>query len=279
MNITIVPNHKKDKDYIVTRNLIAKLKKLNADIYSYEPQLRTLGEEIVILDKDKSLKSTDIIITVGGDGTILRVAQEASVYEKPIIGINMGKVGFMAEIEPDELDILDRLNNRDFIIENRMMLDVKIMRNGELNFTANALNDIVISRGAVSRMIDADVYNYDEFISSYCADGIIFATPTGSTAYSVSAGGPIVDPLLETILATPICAHALNTRPILFHPTARLNINLKDMNTNAYVTLDGYINHEILENDKIYIKKSGKSTQLIKFKNMSFYYTMSQKIK
>ena len=274
-----MPNAERDIDLYVTNKLIKKLVTLNIQIIADSPLVSGLNKAVELLNREDCFKQADILFTIGGDGTILRVAQDAAINDLPIIGINMGKVGFMAEIEQDEIDILDRLINKDYIVEKRMMIDVKLWRNGEMIFTENALNDAVISRGVVSRLIDINVYNHNKFISSYHADGIIFATPTGSTAYSVSAGGPIVDPTLSSILATPICAHTLATRSILFNHDAELSVMFNGMKMPQYLTIDGYINYQLEENDVVRFKKSGNVTKLIKFKNVSFYDTLSKKMK
>ncbi len=279
MKAAIMPNAERDIGLYVTNKLIKKLVSLDIQILADSPCVAELDAAVKFLPREDCFRESDFLFTIGGDGTILRVAQEAALNDLPIIGINMGKVGFMAEIEQNEIDILDGLVNEAYTVEPRMMIDVKLWRDGSLIFTDNALNDAVISRGVVSRLIDINVYNHDKFISSYRADGIIFATPTGSTAYSVSAGGPIVDPALSSIIATPICAHTLSTRSIIFNHDAHLSVTFNDMKIPYYLTLDGYINYPLQENDTVRLKKSGKVTKLIKFKNISFYDTLSQKMK
>lgn len=275
MNAAIICNEKKDHGLIVTNQLIKKLKSLDFTIYSD----CNLLSEIHITSSYTAFQLADMVFTVGGDGTILRAAQTASALNKPILGINMGRVGFMAEIEPNEFDTLDRLISGSYIVEERMMLDVSVERNGKISYQVDALNDAVISHGAVSRMVDICIYNNKKFVTEYCADGVIFSTPTGSTAYSVAAGGPVVDPLLETILSTPICAYSLKTKPMLFHPSADLSVTFSDIGTSPYFTIDGIINHKLSEHDTVHIKKSKKKTKLIKFKNLSFYDILAKKLK
>lgn len=273
MQAMIICNDRKDHGLTVTKRLVKKLRSLDFTVYSDKPIADAC------CDIEAGFRAADIVFTVGGDGTILQAAQMASEMQKPILGINMGRVGFMAEIEPDELDMLDRLATGDYIIEERMMLDAAVERNGAVCFHAGVLNDAVISHGAVSRMIDISIYNNDKFITEYCADGVIFSTPTGSTAYSVAAGGPVVDPLLETILSTPVCAYSLSAKPILFHSTANLSVTITAAGTSPYFTLDGTVNYRLQEKDIVHIKKSEKKTKLIKFKNISFYDTLAKKLR
>ena len=279
MNVAIVCNEQKDRDYEVTEKLIRKLDELKMGICTDVAALHTFCSSVDVCSTEEAFERADVILTVGGDGTILKAAQLASALDKPILGINMGRVGFMAEIEPHELGLLDRLLSGDYIIEQRMMLQVYIERDGEACYRVDALNDAVISHGAISRMIDITIYNKNEFITEYCADGVIFSTPTGSTAYSVAAGGPVVDPLLKTILSTPICAYSLTTKPILFHSSADLTVRLNNVGAVPYLTADGSVNHKLQETDVIHIKKSERTTKLIKFKDVSFYDILAKKLK
>jgi NAD+ kinase len=267
----------KDIDLSVSKQAALILSSLNVNIIS---PVSDINPSVKICSYEDAIDKSDIIISLGGDGTILRIAQQAAVKNKPILGINMGKVGYMAEIEPNELDILHKLVDGVYKTEKRMMLLTKVFRNNKVYFSGYALNDAVISHGAISRMIDIELYNDDHFLYSYHADGIIFSTPTGSTAYSLSAGGPLVEPGLDCIISTPICVHSLISRSIVFSDKSVLcvKINSENMNT-PYVTMDGFINCELQKDDIIKIKKAKIFTSLIKLKSDSFYDILAKKIK
>ncbi|MEG1858227.1 MAG: NAD(+)/NADH kinase, partial [Pseudoflavonifractor sp.] len=174
-----------------------------------------LPRNLVFADMQRELEHADMLICFGGDGTILHAAKDANAHGVPILGVNLGSVGFMAELEQTELALLAKLNQRNYTVESRMMLDVRALRDGKAVFEDLALNDAVITKGAVARIIDLSVYGDGRLISDFSGDGIIVCTPTGSTAYSMSAGGPIVEPTAENIIVTPICAHALHVRPMV----------------------------------------------------------------
>lgn len=279
MKASVRTNITRDTDLTVSRALIAKLESLSINCYSNIEELCSSDGLTRYEDDDDFFAKTDVVFTIGGDGTILRAAQKASYYNKPIIGVNMGRVGFMAEVEPTELDLIDNLISGNYRIEDHLMLDVRIERNGEVVYTGTALNDVIINHGAMNRMIDASVYYGNNLIRDYVADGLIFATPTGSTAYSLSAGGAAVDPTLETILLTPICAYSLNSRPILFSPDAKLYTVFNSMKTPSFVTVDGMDNVPLTQFDRVFIEKSNRVTKLIKFKDLSFYEILNTKLR
>ena len=200
--------------------------------------------------KAQTLKA-DILVVIGGDGTIIHSAKRAAEYSKPVLGLNAGRVGYLAGLEGNELDKLKNLITGDYKIKNRMLLSVKV---GDKEYFS--LNDAVISKGPLSRMIDITVTLDGEHIS-YRADGLIAATPTGSTAYSLSAGGPIVDPDLDTIILTPICPQSLYARPILIAPNEEIQISVTPPeDTGAYITIDGEQACPILEGQTVTVKRA-----------------------
>ena len=276
MKVAVIPNQNKDSDLTVTRSAVSFLLSLGAEIYSDTP----VNEKAVFADTETCVKAADIVLTVGGDGTILHTARFSAAGKKPTLGINMGKVGFMADVEPCELDLLAHLFSGDYTTENRMLLSCDVVRGGDTIFSSLALNDVVISKGTVSRMIEFDILSDGNFIHSYHADGVIFATPTGSTAYSLSAGGPIVSPDLNCILATPVCVHSIKAaRPVIFNDNAAISVKINTLNDNpAFVTSDGIENFRLEHNDTVYIRKSELTFQLIRIKKESFYTILSKKI-
>jgi len=218
----------------------------------------------------------ELYIVLGGDGSIMRAAHIAAKKDVPILGINFGRVGYMAELEADELELIDNYFSGNYTIEERMMLDVTT-DSGEEHL---ALNDLVLSNGTVSKMITFSLFNKGEIIRTYNADGIIISTPTGSTAYSMAAGGSIIDPSLDCIAATPVCPHSFSAKPIIFSGDAQLQIrNDTDRNIPVFITVDGGENLEIKYNESVYIKRSCITTKLVRIKNESFYRTLSNKMK
>lgn len=229
--------------------------------------------------EDDLYSLADVIITIGGDGTIIRYAKIAARYNKPVLGINAGRMGYLANLEQNELSLISKLKDKDYFIERRMMINVSIVENGKQIGEHTALNDAVITSGFISRIIDVSANVAGDSIS-YRADGIIISTPTGSTAYSMSAGGPIIDPLMQSMCITPICSHSLAAKPILM--SANSTIKLKAFSkkrTEIYLTIDGRKVSAVKPHTEIFIKKSPQFVQLIRLNNRSFYKTLSYKFR
>lgn len=222
----------------------------------------------------------DILIVLGGDGTILDVARRAAHKGTPVLGINLGHLGFMAELELSELDQLHRLFTGDYELEYRSMLRVELHNvAGEMKSFCYALNDAVICNGSVSRLVDLELSEGGELISSYRADGVIVATPTGSTAYSMSAGGSLVDPRVPCICVTPICPHSFIARPLIFPDDAKLEIkNVCAREKNLFLTVDGRMNFELYRNQKVVVSKSTLRTALVRLNKSGFYQKLRQKM-
>ena len=221
----------------------------------------------------------NILIVLGGDGTILEAARRAAQRGTPILGINLGRLGYMAELELDELDQLSRLFTGDYSIENRSMLRVELLAGNELKSLCYALNDAVISNGSVSRMIDLELSEGGVPVTTYRADGLIIATPTGSTAYSMSAGGAVVDPRVSCFCATPICPHSFIARPLIFSDESVLEVrNICVREKMLYLTVDGRMNFELYRNQTVRITKSNLQTKLIRLKSCGFYRKLRQKM-
>ncbi len=228
----------------------------------------------------KIYRDMDAIIVLGGDGSILSAARYCLSSGIPILGINLGHLGYMAEMEADEIEMLHKLFDDDYTIEERSMLDVTVFRQGkQMVNRASALNDAVISNGSIARMIDLELSEGDSKVASYRADGLIFATPTGSTAYSMSAGGPVIDPGMGCICVTPVCSHSLAARPIIFSDKAVLSVkNICEREKSLYLTLDGKVNFEIYKGDVVRIRRSFSVTRLIKLKERGFYGPLNSKM-
>lgn len=228
-------------------------------------------------------EGTQAAIVLGGDGTIIQVASTLAKLELPLIGINLGNLGYLAEVDKDNIEpVLDRLIADDFHIEDRMMLRGKVTIAGKEVNTSRALNEVVISRVGALRVINYEIYVNDKLLSTYAADGIIVSTPTGSTGYNMSAGGPIVEPDARVILITPIAAHTLNSRSIVLSPDDRLKIAIAPSRNNSpqktQVCFDGGAWFEANPGDFVEIEQAQRKTRVIKMSKESFLDTLARKI-
>ena len=283
--IAVVPNFYKDKDMSCTSRVLDYLLTKDCTIYisdEYSQQLCIYNhyERIVFEDEDKLYHSVQLVISIGGDGTILSVSHKAAVANLPILGINMGTVGFMTELEASEIQRIDAVFSADYTIEHRMMLDVDIIRNGATVASYNALNDAVLSKGVVSKLIEIDIFSDETKVTSYRADGLIVATPTGSTAYSLSAGGPIIDTALECVCVTPVSPHSfMNSRPMVYSPKNILRLKVpRQRDDQIFLTVDGLDNIQLLYGDEIRIQKSELTTKIIRINNAKFYDAVYKKL-
>lgn len=276
MKIGVLPNLDKRGSSEVVGKLGEILKRENMEGY-LPSDIHSQGYKN--LPFDELFKTVDVIITIGGDGTIIRYAKRASEDNKPVLGINAGRMGYLANLEQNELEHIAKLKSGDFFTENRMMLSVKVFENNRRIGEYLALNDAVVSSGFISRIIDVSVGVGNDVIN-YRADGLILSTPTGSTAYSMSAGGPIIDPLTESICITPICSHSLSAKPILLGAKNSIKVRAySKKRTDIYLSLDGRKVCPIKPFTTIIIEKSDKFAKLIRLKDKSFYKTLSTKFK
>lgn len=236
-------------------------------------------EYCVIESNDSAdISDCDIVIAVGGDGTMLHAAKLASNYKKPIIGINCGHFGYLAELEPSETQLIDNIINNNYIIERRRMIRVLLANSGN-QFVA--LNDMVIQRTPASSVIDITVSNVGRPFLNVKADGLIVSTPTGSTAYSMSAGGPIVDPSVNGMIVTPICAHSLFDRPLVLNGNSKLEITAKPRYDGEmiYITVDGENGVELNSNETVFVSIDEQHfADFIKIKHDSFYNILRNKM-
>lgn len=221
----------------------------------------------------------DMAITVGGDGTIIHAAKYAAAFSKPLIGVNVGRLGFAADVEVDEIDSLLSLLDGRYYSENRMLLDVAVQKIGSTKHYL-AVNDAVVAHGQLSKIVDFSLSLNGEVISSYRADGLLVSTPTGSTAYSLSAGGPILAPQMECILMTPVCPHSLFSRSVLFDGKSELSITAKiPPECSCLLTVDGEKNIDILDTDRVIIRKSELKLQMLSIHKRNFYKRLNEKLK
>ncbi len=272
--VGIYPSPDNDIDFLGTSMVMAKLKACRIIMpEEYEGRFNP-REAVEFVNKSKFFSEPDVIIVLGGDGTILRAARNCALAGVPIIGINLGRIGYMAELELDELSMLDRLFSGDFQIEKRMLIEVEV--GGEKLF---ALNEAVLGGDSVFRIVEIELWCENNKVNRYRADGLIAATPTGSTAYSMSAGGSVVDPRLEAIMITPICSHSLNATPLLF--SAESELTMKNVTSRAeklYLNLDGCEIRELAYGESAKIRRSDKTVSFIRLKDGTFYDVLQRKM-
>ncbi len=229
------------------------------------------------LERNKLIEAVDILIVLGGDGSFLAAARMATDYSVPLLGVNLGKLGFITEVSLDEFEVvLDYLKAGNFTVQDRMMLELKVSRKGKVQ-TGAALNDIVITHRNLARMIEMGITINGQPVTQYKADGLIVSTPTGSTAYALSAGGPILYPTLDSVLICPICPHALTNRPLVIPADATINVDVHTQN-EVIATLDGQVLIEIDQNDDISIYKSEKLSKFIKLPGRTHFDTLRNKL-
>ncbi|MDR2590387.1 MAG: NAD(+)/NADH kinase [Oscillospiraceae bacterium] len=280
--IVLYPNIENDVDFKVALKVGDMLRKNGRKIalcpaFIDKIIIPKLPDGYIATKLSDELPTTEIIIAFGGDGTILRAARFAADAKVPILGVNMGGKGFMAELEIDDIDIIGTINESNYKTETRMMIDTHIERDNKIIYSDFALNDIVIKGD--NKVIDMTIYADDERITQFSGDGTVIATPTGSTAYSLSAGGPIVEPTAKNIIITPICAHILEAKSFVLVTDRVVTIKTELRNNiPAYVSVDGGDQINIENGDVIRVMKSKKSTQLVRLSDSSFYHRVSSKL-
>lgn len=280
MVISVFPNLNNNGVSELAFDVIKILTDGGADVYvqnEYKPIFKSTKAKFENFDKAMSL--CDCAIAIGGDGTTLNIAKKAAFLNKSTLGINAGRLGFISGIERDELSLLTKLINKEYIIDERAMLKATIEKDGEVLSSHHCLNDIVVSRGNFARLIDVTITCDGRSVSNMRSDGVIISTPTGSTAYSMAAGGPVVSPEADCIIETPICPHSLMDRSIIFSADKELIVTANnDQNNSPIMTVDGQEAVNLTPGCQIHIKKSDITTKLIKLKPENFYEVLNKKI-
>ncbi|MCI6502516.1 MAG: NAD(+)/NADH kinase [Clostridia bacterium] len=239
-----------------------------------------LAEVITFLPFEKLYKNLDAVIVLGGDGTILESARYAALNGVPVIGMNLGRLGYLAELEMNEIMLLEKIVGGEYMVDERSLLKVSIksQKKGKI-YCGYALNEVVVSNGSTPRLITLALCEGKETVATYRADGLIVATPTGSTAYSLSAGGVVVDPRLKCFCVTPICPHSLTARPLMFPDSVSLEIvNQSQREKMVWLTLDGRQNYELYYGDSVCVTKAPILAKFLRIKPQSFYQTLRQKM-
>ncbi len=282
--IILTPNPYRDRNFETVRRAMGILVQSGLEVKICLPfeveKTYELPRDLRFCRLDRELPTAAMVICFGGDGTILHMAKAATRYGVPILGVNIGTMGFMAELEASELQELARIATGEYTIDSRMMLDVTVLRDRDIIFHDICLNDAAITKGAVARIVHLKV-NCDGIQALECGgDGIIVATPTGSTAYSLSAGGPIIEPEANSILITPVCAHDVGSRCIVASENRVVTVELThNARRNAFLSVDGGKATKINMGDIITIRKSRLSTKLVRLKARSFYDVVNMKFK
>ena len=276
MKIVLTVNKQKDAEFLFANKLISLIG-TRAEVYIDDAFQKEAIKNAIFAPVETLYDGADFILVLGGDGTILSVARKAAEKNIPVLGINLGRLGFLAEIEQDALEEgINRLFCGEFLLEERMMIEADL---GDGKHS-KALNDIVITRANVSlRILELDVSIDEEYLDDFKADGIIIATPTGSTAYSLSAGGPVVDPALPCMTITPICPHKMYSRTIIIPPTKTVTVTCKSSKDNeAVVAADSEILGTLSKDESVTVKLSPFKLKLIRLNGDCFYGALRRKL-
>ncbi len=280
--IFLYPNFTKEGTRDAAEGIVRRLAELEMEIYCDQSVLEQLPPAVGALcqgrEYEQCLSDCQAALVVGGDGSILRLAPDAARHDLPILGVNTGKLGFMSELDAHELRYLKDLAQGRYTIDTRMMLDVSVRRQGEQIYSASLLNDVVIAKWTQARLIGVAVSVDGVLTASIQGDGIIVATPTGSTAYTLSAGGPIIEPNANCMAVTPICAHELGAKPFVLSAERTVAIAAGAEGNLAFLSADGGAPFAIDPADAVTVRRSQWQTRLIRLKNIGFYELIHKKL-
>ncbi|MBR4692294.1 MAG: NAD(+)/NADH kinase [Oscillospiraceae bacterium] len=283
--ILVCTNFEKDTSLSFTLQVLSFLREHGAEAAAFLPLIpeerlpADLPEGILCPDPEAYLRSADLLLCLGGDGTMLHNSKLAARCGVPMLGINLGHMGFITELERDDMGRLAEVLQGRYTVENRMMLDFEVKRDGETVCSGFGLNEAVVARRSPAHSIHLTAYGDDRKISDYSGDGIIIATPTGSTAYSMAAGGPIVEPTAENLLLTPMCAHSLTAKPYVLAGDRHTSVKLvRGDDGEAMLLVDGEDSCTLKTGDLVYVRKSRYVTRLIKLRKLSFYDIVRHKL-
>ncbi|HER24223.1 MAG TPA: NAD(+) kinase [Candidatus Atribacteria bacterium] len=278
--VGLVVNYEKEKTRETACKIIDWLNSNKLKVCIEGNMGQAIGKKELNCPANQFLKEVDLIISLGGDGTLLRAARIAASEGIPIFGVNLGGLGFLTQIGINDLEkSLEKLYQEKYFLDERMMLNCSVERRGKEIKKFTALNDVVIGKGAFARIIGLATYVNNNYVITYSADGLVVSTSTGSTAYSLSAGGPIVNPSINCIILTPICPHTLSARPFIISEDDQVKITLEVSEEEVMVTVDGQEGFVLRPNDEVIIKKSEDEARLITFKEKSFYDILREKLR
>jgi len=283
--IGIVAKRNKPEAIAIVKNLVEWLRPKKVEVYVEEEMWRSLdlssaGPHVNIIERNDLPDRSDMVIVLGGDGTLLSVARLVWNSRVPILGVNLGGLGFLTEISLEELyPVLEKVLQGDFEINERDVMNASVIRKGESAAEFTVLNDAVINKGALARIIDLEITINGKYLTTFRSDGLIISTPTGSTAYNLSAGGPIVYPSLHTLIITPICPHTLTNRPIVIPDDVRVRAVLKSKEEEVILTLDGQQGFPLEFEDVVEVKSAEGRILLIKSPYRHYFELLREKLK
>lgn len=283
--IGIIAKQNKPEAIPVVRNLVEWLQPKKIEVYMEEGMVKQFhpplaGPHLNSVEREDIPTKAEMIIVLGGDGTLLSVARLVGDHDVPILGVNLGGLGFLTEITLEELyRVLEKVVQGDFITDERVVLNASVIRRGERMAEFIVLNDAVINKGALARIIDLETTINGEYLTTFKSDGLILSTPTGSTAYNLSAGGPIVYPSLHCIIITPICPHTLTNRPIMIPDDVEIRATLKTKQQEVILTLDGQQGFTLEFEDIVEVKKAEGHIFLIKSPYRHYFEVLREKLK
>jgi len=278
-SVGILTKPKLPEDKSTLHDVVTWLRARSIDVLLDTTSASLLGEQGGY-QKTQLASKADVLLVLGGDGTMLNAARLAGERSIPILGVNMGGLGFLTEVRLENLyPSLERVFANDFVLDERLMLRTHINRHGETVEQGVVLNDVVISKGTLARMIELKIAIQGRFVTNLRGDGLIVSSPTGSTAYSLSAGGPIIDPAVQSLILTPISPHTLTHRPLIVPGHAEIEVTLTSKDDGAMATLDGQVGVAITQGDTVVIQTSEHRTRLIRFPESNYYDVLREKLK
>ena len=284
--VMVQPNPTKEEALQVSRRLISLLLREQFEVVVLEEFRKVLSErltpreleQVCFMEEPDIYTSCDFIMVVGGDGTILRIAGQASLYRRPVLGVNCGTVGFMSELEPEEIEMVRMVKDGSFTLDDRSMLDVHVYnKEGEEIYTTAVLNEAVVTKGFFNRVIPLSVIVDGQEVFQFSGDGVIVTTPTGSTAYSLAAGGPILAPSSDCLAVTPICPHSLTVKSFVVSAASVVSVIPQYKNHQVFLSPDGDT-YELHEGDKVVIQRSQRTFSLLRIKGQGFYEIIREKL-
>ncbi len=279
VKIALIVNEEKTKAIQLADQLIEKMKARNLPVLISQEDAPGLQDRGTPLSRRKIKEEADLLLILGGDGTFLHTARFFAGSNIPILGFNLGRLGFLTEMETEDLDlVLDNILEKKYRLEERVMIEGWICRRGLEIARVLGLNDIVVSKGAFARIIELDLFLQQTFISSFPGDGLIVSSPTGSTAYSLSAGGPIVHPMVAAFIITPICPHSLHSRPLVVGVREEIEIKVKRADRRVMLTVDGQEGLRLVKNDVVKITAAREKTLLVRFFEKDFYQILQKRL-
>jgi len=263
---------------LISSDICKRFKKEGIEVLLEDSLAEQIGQ-VNGYSEEEIPELVDLIIVLGGDGTLISVARLIGTRNVPIVGVNLGRLGFLTEITCDELpEMLERLISGDYQVSDRMMLDAFIHRNGKVVGQFTVVNDIVINKGALARIIDMETYVDSRYLTTYKADGLIVSTPTGSTGYNLAAGGPIIYPDINSLLISPICPHMLTNRPIMVWSRSVIEINVKFEDDVVFFTADGQVGRKLLPGDRVEVRRSESRTRLVSSPSKDYFEILRTKL-